>query len=254
MSDPELPPPPPPPNLAPPEGYVGYAPTNWQQGLRRTRRLAKALLILLVLVGVGQAITVVTTSSIGDSAADYLAGTIDEDDFRDDLAVNGATSALLGLVTIAVLVLSIIWLYRTAANHRTLGRQLRWAPGWAIAGWVLPPLLFVIPLLMLRETWKAAAPQVPPGSDEWRREGESPFIWLWFLLYSVIPLLLAVLGAAQIWSVGRDIDDLAEYFDEESGLIIAQGVVSVLAVIAWALVVRDITARHTKLTGEDTQR
>ena len=178
----------------------------------------------------------------------------DEDAFEDDLAVNGVTSLLAGAASIAVIVLSIIWLYRVAANHRGLGRQLTWAPGWAIAGWILPPLLFIIPLLMLRESWKASAPDVPPGSPEWKQKGDSPLVWIWFLLYSIVPIVLAGLGASQFWNVSRDTEDLAEYFDEQYGLIVAQGIVTVLAAIAWALVVRDITRRHTELTGEATLR
>ena len=117
---------------------------------------------------------------------------------------------------------------------------------------MLPPLLFIIPLLMLRESWKASAPDVPPGSPDWKQKGESPLVWIWFLLYSFVPIVLAILGAAQFWDVSREADDLAEYFDEQQGLIIAQGVVTVLAAIAWALVIREITRRHTQLTGEAT--
>jgi Domain of unknown function (DUF4328) len=149
-----------------------------------------------------------------------------------------------------VIVLSMIWLYRVAANHRSLGRQLTWAPGWAIGGWFLPPLLFIIPLLMLRESWKASAPDVPPGSPEWKQKGESPLIWTWFLVYSVVPIVLAILGASQFRNFSRDTEDLAEYFDEQQGLIIASGLVTVLAAIAWGLVVREITSRHARLSGE----
>ena len=190
---------------------------------------------------------------MSDAAEEFLR-TGDEDAFEDDLAVNGLTSLLAGAASIAVIVLSIIWLYRIAANHRALARQLTWAPGWAIAGWILPPLLFIIPLLMIRESWKASAPDVPPGSQEWKQKGDSPLVWVWFLLYSIVPIVLAILGAAQFWNVSRDTEDLAEYFDEQVPLIVAQGVVTVLAAIAWALVVREITRRHSQLTGETTLR
>ena len=255
MTDPDLPPPPPP--FAPPPGYVEYAPTNWSTGLRRVGGLAKALVIVLVIVAIGQVISVATTGSVSDAAQEYLnsdQSAAAEDEFEEDLAVNGMTSLVAGAASIAVIVLSVIWLYRVAANHRALGRQLTWAPGWAIAGWVLPPLLFIIPLLMLRESWKASAPDVPPGSQEWKQNGESPLVWIWFLLYSVVPIVLAGLGAAQLWNFSRDTADLAEYFDEQKGLIVAQGVVTVLAAIAWGLLVREITRRHSEFSGEATLR
>jgi Domain of unknown function (DUF4328) len=250
VSESDLPPPPP---LAAPAGYVGYTPTNWAAGLRRVGGLAKALLIVLVIVAIGQVLSVATTGTVRDAAREYLASDRSDaadDAFQDDLAVNGLTSLLAGAASIAVIVLSMIWLYRVAANHRSLGRQLTWAPGWAIGGWFLPPLLFIIPLLMLRESWKASAPDVPPGSPEWKQKGESPLIWTWFLVYSVVPIVLAILGASQFRNFSRDTEDLAEYFDEQQGLIIASGLVTVLAAIAWGLVVREITSRHARLSGE----
>jgi uncharacterized protein DUF4328 len=221
--------------------------------MHRLGGLAKALLIVLAIVAVGQLVAVLTTSQVTDAARDFLR-TGDEDAFDEDLAVNGFTSLVSGAATIAVIVLSMIWLYRVAANHRALGRQLTWAPGWGIGGWFLPPQLYIIPLLMLRESWRAADPSVPPGSPEWKQRGESPLIWIWFLLYSVIPIVFLIRGASQFRSFTNDREDLAEYFDDQIGLIVAQGLIAVLAAVAWGLVVRDITRRHTQLTGESSLR
>ena len=250
MTNPDLPPPPP---LAPPEGYVGYTPTNWGTGMRRVGGLAKALVIILAVFAIGQAITTATTSSAADAAAEFLADG-DEDAFDDSLAPWQIGSSLTGAAQIAIAVLTIIWLYRVAANHRGLGRQLTWAPAWAIAGWFLPPLLFIIPLLMIRESWKASAPDVPPGSPDWKRQGDSLLVWIWFVLFVIAPIVLLIAGTSQVSTISGDRDDLAEYFDEQQGVIIASGVVSILAAIAWALVVREITRRHTQLTGEATVR
>jgi hypothetical protein len=225
--------------------------------MHRLGGLAKALLIVLAIVAVGQLVAVITTSQVTDSARDFLESpraAPDEDAFDEDLAVNGFTSLISGAATIAVIVLSMIWLYRVASNHRALGRQLSWAPGWGIGGWFLPPQLYIIPLLMLRESWRAADPSVPPGSPEWKQRGESPLIWVWFLLYSVIPIVFLIRGASQFRSFTNDREDLAEYFDEQIGLIVAQGLIAVLAAVAWGLVVREITRRHTQLTGESTLR
>jgi hypothetical protein len=221
--------------------------------MRRIGGLRTAMVIVLGVAAVGQLIGVATTKQVGDAAVDYLR-TRDEDAFNDDLAVNGLASLLTGLASIAIIVLTMIWLYRIISNHRSLGRQLTWAPGWAIGGWFLPPLLYIIPLLVLRETWKASAPDVPPGSQDWKRQGENPILWIWFLLYSVVTVALGFLGAAQIWNIARDTESLAEYFDEQQGVIIAQGIVGVLSAISWALVIRSFTQRHAQLTGEAAAR
>jgi hypothetical protein len=220
--------------------------------------LVTALLIVLAVTAVGQALSVATTPSAVDAAKDFLASdrtTADEDELSSDLAVNGLTSLVSGAAWLASIVLSMIWLFRVAANHRDVGRQLTWAPGWAIGGWFLPPLLFIIPLLMLRETWKASTPTVPPGSPDWKRESDSPLLWLWFLVYSIVPLvLLGISGAAQFQGFSQDAEDLAEAFDDQQNLLIAQGLVIVVAAIIWALLVRRITKRHTQLTGEAALR
>jgi Domain of unknown function (DUF4328) len=250
VTNPDLPPPPP---LAPPKGYVGYTPTNWGTGLRRVGGLAKALVIVLAVFAIGQVITTATIPSGADAAVEFLADG-DEDAFDDSLVPYQIGSSLTGAAQIAIAVLSIIWLYRVAANHRGLGRQLTWAPAWAIAGWFLPPLLFIIPLLMIRESWKASTPDVPPGSADWKRQGDSPLVWVWFVLFVIAPIALLLAGTSQFSTISPDREDLAEYFDEQQGVIIASGVISILAAIAWALVVREITRRQTQLSGEATTR
>lgn len=251
MSNPPLPPPPP---LVPPAGYAAYSPEDWRAQLRGVRGLSTALLIVLAVVAVAQIISLAATNSFIDAAEEFLETSrtpADVDRFEDDIAASGLVTGLSSLASIAVVVLSMIWLFRLAANHRTYGRQLTWAPGWAIGGWFLPPLLYIIPLLMLRETWKAANPAVPPGSPAWKDErGENVMVWAWFVLYSVAPILLGALGASQVWNLNRDAQDLADYFDDQRGVIIAQGVIAIVGAVAWALVVRSLTARHTELTGE----
>ena len=114
MTSPDLPPPPP---LAPPEGYVGYAPTNWGTGLRRVSGLAKADHHPARRLAIGQVITTATTPR-PPTPRWSSSPTGDEDAFDDDLGAVTAGSSLTGAAQIAIIVLSIIWLYRVAANHR----------------------------------------------------------------------------------------------------------------------------------------
>lgn len=257
MSDNSPPPPPPPPaNLNPPPGYSGYQSTPWTSvPLKRVGGLAKALTILLGVVVLGALVDLALLGQRVDLAEDLIAGRIDDDQFTTDLGAASLGSVLFGLATLAVIVLSIIWLYRVVSNHRALGRQTSWSPGFAIGGWFLPPGLYVIPLLILRENWKAAEPTIPPGSDGWRQVKESPLPWVWFVLYSLVPLALAIAGASFFFSnFGGDADDLADSIVDSRGLTVAQSVAVVLGAVAWALVVRGMTTRHTQLSGEATAR
>ncbi len=250
-------PPPPPPNLAPPPGAIGYESGPWGAvQLRRVSGIAKALVILLAIVAVGQLINALLIPGQIDDAEDFLTGRIDEDAYLDEQIGSSAVSLITGAVSLAIIVLSVIWLYRIAANHRALRRQTTFPPGFAIAGWLLPPLLYIIPALMVREHWKAAEPASPPGDESWRRSPEPVLVWVWFLLYSVVPLVLLFSGSALFFGGGlsSDAEDLADSIADSETALWLSVISSFLSAIAWALVVRGLTARHTRFTGEDRAR
>ena len=63
-----------------------------------------------------------------DSAKDYLAERISEDDFTRDVGVYGLMAALSGAAQAAIVVLSIIWTYRIVKNHRAIHS---WGSSWS---------------------------------------------------------------------------------------------------------------------------
>jgi len=241
--------------MAPPPGYVAYqGPDFVQGGLGRIGGLARSITVLLAVSSLGQVIALATAGSVRDAARDYLRDR-DEDAFNESLVVSGLGSVLAGLTMIAIIVVSIIWLRRVIANHQRLGRIVTWTPGWAVSGWLLPPFLFVIPLLMLRESWKASDPRTPAGAPSWKSNPESPLPWVWFAVYSVAPLILGIIGTFQVFSnLDRDLDNVAERLIDDIGITIANGVVAIAGAIAWGVLVWSLTKRHTQLTGEATAR
>jgi Domain of unknown function (DUF4328) len=246
--------PPPPPSATPPPGYE---PTlSAAVPLRRVGGLGKAMLILLGISALGFAGQAAVTPQATDTARDYLADRIDRDQFTEDLAPYTLVNLLTGAVFIALVVLTMIWLFRIAANHRAIGRRLTWAPGWAIGGWFLPPIvLYVIPMLMLRESWQASDPDVPAGDDRWRRSPVSPIVYVWWVLYGLVPIVFLVTGlTVQTSAYSGNENDLAEWIDDQEGWLIAQGLVGVAQAVAFFLLVRGLTARHVRLTGESAGR
>ena len=254
MSDPgsEPPPPPPPPDLAPPPGYAAYqAGPASTAPLKRLGRLCRAILVLLGVFAVGTLIQLVATPGLVSSAQDRTAGTISDDQFLDDFNRFNVLGLLAVVSQLALIVLTIIWLFRLAKNHVSLGRRVTWVPGWAIGGWFLPPILYVIPTLMLRESWKAADPGVPPGDDRWKSSKDTPLLWAWVVLYIVAPIVFLLVGLRQQFgTMSGDAIDIADAYDDRLGLRLAQGVVVLAATAVWALFVRALTDRHVRLTGE----
>ena len=249
------PPPPPPPNLTPPPGFVAYQPTNWDSSPPARPRDRE---VDLGAAG-HQRGDVAGLASRRAERARRRQGIPEHDGannsvFNDSVALWGISGLVTGAAAIVLVVLSIIWLFRVSSNHRTLGRALTWVPGWAIGGWFLPPLLYIIPLLVLREAWKAANPATPAGSQTWKSEGgENPWIWLWFLSYSIAPLIIAAAGASSL-NVGNDTDTVAKRFAEHFGAIMAQSATVVVAAVMWLLVVHQLTQRHARFTGEASAR
>jgi hypothetical protein len=248
VSDDRPEPPPPPPNLSPPPGYAAY--TGASSGRIKTiltmRTIVIGVLVLLAASGIYQ---LTRTPGLVDTSKDFLADRIDEDQFTDEFS--SGVNTLLFLPFAACVVASVMWLYQLIRAHQDLGRRGSWGPGWAISGWILPPfVLYVIPMLVLRETWRAADPDVPLGDDRWRNGSVHPLLWVWWVLYGLAPLVFTVMGLrTQIGNIGADEKDIAESFVDNSGLLYAQSIVSLLAVVAWGGLVYLWTDRHQRLTA-----
>lgn len=235
---PEHLPPPPPPDLTPPPGTV---PT------RRVGGIATASTVLVMITAaLGVVYAVLNAFSVDDARA-YLDGVTTEDEFI--AAYGGALTVQLfqTLSQVAAGVLAVLWMFRVTANHRDLGRDSFWGPAWAIAGWFVPPLiLYVIPFLVLRQMWKASEP-----SADWRSSRVPPVVGLWFILYGVAPLaIVAAQGFGSMGGVGAGTDSVAELVVDQQSAIWGAGVLGALAAVAWVVMVRAITERHTALTGE----
>ena len=248
------PPPPPPPNLSPPPGYQAYsaAPTPVSGSLSRVSGLSKAVVILAAVAAVGSVVTAITTPGAVDSARQFRDGAISESRFLDDYTAYGLTQTLQGIGTLATAVLTIIWLYRIAKNVRVMGRATTWAPIWAVFGWILPPVLIIIPFLMVREMWKASNPDVGLGAEQWKQGDENPLIIVWFVLYGIVPAILTVISSSNALSAGfeQDAEDVARVLDESGSVTILGSIVSAVAAVVWILVVRQLTARHVAFTNE----
>jgi hypothetical protein len=251
------PPPPPPPNLSPPPGYTAYAPSYMTSvALKRVQGLSTWIVVLAAIVGVISILTSFLTLLAVGEAEDFLAGQITEDDFVEAYA----PSLLLGFVQvpamIALVVLTMIWMYRMASNHRALHRDGTWSPGWAIGGWFLPPLiLYIIPYLMFRELWKASDPSVPAGDQRWKANPVGVIVTLWWVAYGLAPIPLGIAQGREGFAgnLNGDIESLAESIDERLALSFASGVIVAIAAALYIVMVRQLSGRHRQLTGESPQ-
>lgn len=207
-----------------------------------------------MLAGVGGVIAVVLSSGQSTDAEEFLAGSITEAEFDEALAAVNSLQVLVTVATLATAVLSIIWMYRIATNVRAAGRSTTWSPLFAIFGWLLPPgVLYVIPFLVLRELWKASDPSPAASGDQWRHSGDNAVLWVWFALFGLVTaVLFAVdlasgdLGAATNPNRTTIAEDLIDF----GALDWLSPLVALGAAIAWVVFLRQLTARHRRLTNE----
>lgn len=248
------PPPPPPPDLAPPPGYAAFDNRPTQAATRRIGGLGKAVVVLVVIAAVAALATALFSTAVTQDAEDFLAGDISEDDFQSAIAPLNAVQLVSVAVLLATGVLTIIWMYRMAANVRAFGRATTWHPLFAVFGWLLPPLvLYVIPFLVLRELWKASAPTEVDGGEGWKRERDNPVLWVWFVLFGIFPTIMLAVELGNLASAGLpagDYESIAESLEDFAALDWIVTIVNIGAAITWLAFVRQLTARHVRLTGE----
>ena len=184
--------PPPPPGIpsvpAPAAGWTPPPPAQYVVPAATWRSLSgltTALTVLLWLLAASGLLGIAAFANRVSVADDLLNGhfvTFKRASDADDL-VNAAT-VITGLLTLAILVLMIIWTFRAMHNNEALGRRnARFTPGWGIAGWLIPFANFVIPVLILQDLWRGADPSVPRGDVNWRQARGSGLIgWYWAAL------------------------------------------------------------------------
>ena len=233
------------------------APTPIGQ-LKRVGGLGKWVVAATALAGVTGVISTIVLAPVVDKASQFLDGTISEDEFNDAYLSSQLLSTLQSAIGIAAGVFTIIWMYRIASNVRVFSRATTFHPVFAIVGWLLPPFLFVLPLLILRELWKASNPSTPPGDGGWKQSSVPALLYVWFVVYGIIPgILTALVAVSTVQSVFdggfTDPDNArvtAEALESAGQFTVMSGVVTTIAAVVWIIFVRQLTARHIELTGE----
>ncbi len=218
------------------------------------RGLSIAIVTLTIVAAVATVLTTILTAGVTQDARDYLDGQLSDDEFRSAIGPVNAVQLITGLATIAVFIVTVIWMYRIATNVRAYQRDTTWNPMFAIFGWMLPPfVLYIIPFLMLRELWKASDPTDPNDQESWRNTDGNPFIWAWLVLYGIAPIFLLIFSVGSFLDGGLasgSLESLADSLDQFGALGVISAAVNVAAAVVWIVLVRQLTARHIRLTSE----
>ncbi len=254
-SVPPAPQPPPPavgsvPVAPPPYAGAGVGPSV---SLHRTAAVERAAVVLVAIAAAFALLRIPVARQVRGDARLYLDGELPGDDLLEEAAPVVVVTIVQLLAVLAAAILVIVWMYRLADNHRLLRRGTRWSPGWAIGAWFLPPLLYIIPTLVFVELWKSSDPDVPPtDGDRWRTGAVSPLIPVWFVAYSIIPIVLTIVpGSGPVASLSGSEDQLAEALTDGQTVANLGAAANAASAIVFILMARGLGARHRRLTGED---
>ncbi len=239
--------------MSPPPGYVAYGgPGSYAGQFQGVGRISRAMVVLLWIYLPLQLLSVFDQLRLSREAERFLDGEITEDAFRD--AVEVTPSSIVGLMIVPIAVLTMIWMYRMAANLRKLGRPGQtWAPGWGIASWFVPPcFVYAVPWLMFKELWRGSDPGIPPGDPSWKQRPVPAPITVWWVLYGLVPLLgiFSAAGVGNQLRAGMTVRTLAERFHDFGGINIFFTVVGMVATVVYIKLVKDLSSRHMQATRE----
>ena len=239
--------------MSPPPGYVAYGGAGAHSGaFQNVGGISRAMVVLLWIYLPLQVLTIVDQIRLRREAKRFLDGVITEQKFKDRVQVN-ATS-IVGVVVIPIAVLTMIWMYRMAANLRKLDRPGQtWASGWGIGGWFVPPgVVYAVPWLMFRELWKGSDPALAPGDPSWKHGRVPTLLNVWWVLYGLVPLLgfFSASGIAGQMRTGMTMRKLAELFRDFGALNIFFTIVGMVATVVYLRWVQMLSARHMQATRE----
>jgi hypothetical protein len=205
-----------------------------------TQALSNWLTGLLAAIGVGLVIVILTRAIelqllVRRRREFVLSGQFDEAADRVR-----SVAGIIGLLTLAGIVVWCVWQHRAQKNLRSLGSaDLRYSPGWAVGWWFIPVANTVMPFRTTRELWQASEPGA--GSLDWRLARTPPEMWLWWFAFLAGVIVLPTIVA----NIGGQHPSLSQAIRREDFLIARDGVMILAAILAIRLV-RGINARQSE--------
>ncbi|HKR98381.1 MAG TPA: DUF4328 domain-containing protein [Candidatus Dormibacteraeota bacterium] len=120
----------------------------------------------------------------------------------DQASQSDAFVQLSAVIDIAAFVLTgiafLFWLHRVAVNNAVLGALPgRFTPRSAVGMWFIPLVDLVMPLLVVREAWRAADPMRLHSTFEERRRVRVPwFVSVWWMVFLAASFVTYAAGLA----------------------------------------------------------
>ena len=175
--------------------------------------------------------------SVINTARDYANDASLKQAFKDAIKPVDALGSIASLAELVIVITTAIWTYRTAKQIAYRGMVLRFTPVMCMFSWILPPVLFIFPMIVLRDF---AAKTTIARNDPTNRM--QTLIIQWWVLYGVLPLVMSFFGAALSNAIPRSEQELAKALSEQ----IVPNTVSALSLVAAAYLWRQIVVTMSR--------
>jgi len=232
------PPPPAPPRpgdpLPEPSTQAGAEPYAPIGGRARATRVLLVVLALLNVVGaVADGLTIELLVRAGN-------GNVTEAERAVEEIRQGVVGLTLLVVSIATIVLFLMWFFRAYRNLPRLGAaQLRYGHGWAIGAWFVPILNLFRPKQIADDIWRGSDPELPPAAGDSWRAGLVPAVFGWWWALWLISTVVDTQSARLLFRADTPGELLAATIVSLAGYLL-----SVPAALLAAKVVRRTTQRQ----------
>jgi hypothetical protein len=140
-----------------------------------------------------------------------------------------AVSLIVGVLTLAAVVVACIWQHRAASAGRALGIPSRRTPAWGVGAWFVPVVNLWVPYSAVRDC-------LPPDDPHRSR------VLLWWIAWLIAAFVSSSAGICALFST-------------TAALVLSiPAALACLAVIAWAPgIVAAIAAAHREVAARATQ-
>jgi hypothetical protein len=163
---------------------------------------------------------------------------------QDELDTTDLREGLIALITLAALIVTIVffvrWFRRAYLNLPALGAEpLRFKSWWAIGGWFIPIANLFRPKEIANDIWRASEPDAPPQQGLSWHGTDVPTLFFWWWAFFLVGNWLDNIALR----VDVSADDIDSYKRAASVSMVTDVVDAIGGVLA-VLVVRRTTRRQ----------
>jgi uncharacterized membrane protein len=120
--------------------------------------------------------------------------------------------------------------------------------------------VYVIPWLIFKELWRGSDPANVANDPSWKKRPVSPLVHIWWVLFGLVPLIGTIAGSGALGGFGETAtsgsNDPTKWYNyakvqtSSFAVLLAVAIVAVITPAVYAKLVRDLTKRQQRLTGE----